>query len=126
MSSWSILIASQGLVLEGPKGLLGFRPRWQPEDHRSLFTAAEGWGLFVQQRKENEQVERIEVRHGRLRVKALVFALPRHAAATAAVKIAGQAVAHTLEQAGTGIRLTLEREAVVAEGAAIEIALRWQ
>ncbi len=77
MSSWSLLIASQGLVLEGPKGLLGFKPHWQPEDHRSLFTAPEGWGLFVQQRKDKEQTERIEVRHGRLRVKELVFALPQ-------------------------------------------------
>ena len=51
MSSWSLLIASQGLVLEGPKGILGFKPHWQPEDHRSFYTAPEGWGLFVQQRK---------------------------------------------------------------------------
>ena len=93
MSSWSLLIASQGLVLEGPKGLLGFKPHWQPEDHRSFFTAPEGWGLFIQQRKGKEQTERIEVRHGRLQVKELVFALPKDAAATATVKISGQPVA---------------------------------
>ena len=39
MSSWSLLIASQGLVLDGPQGVLGFKPRWQPEDHRSFYTA---------------------------------------------------------------------------------------
>ena len=77
MSSWSLLIASQGLVLEGPKGILGFKPRWQPEDHRSFFTAPEGWGLFVQQRKPGEQTARIEVRHGRLKVRELVFELPQ-------------------------------------------------
>ena len=96
MSSWSLLIASQGLVLEGPQGILGFKPHWQPEDHRSFFTAPEGWGLFVQQRKEQEQTERIEVRHGRLRIKEFVFALPSGDAATATVKIAGQPVAARL------------------------------
>ena len=33
-----------------------------------LLTAPEGWGLFVQQRKAGEQTERIEVRHGQLRL----------------------------------------------------------
>ena len=126
MSSWSLLVASQGLVLEGPKGILGFRPKWQPEDHRSLFTAAEGWGLFVQTRKDKEQTERIEVRHGRLRVKELVFALPTPAAATATVTIAGQPIAAVLKQAGSEIRLALAEEAVAAEGSAIEVALRWE
>ena len=54
MSSWSLLIACQGLVLEGPRGLLGFKPNWQPEDHRSFFTAPEGWGLFVQRREPGQ------------------------------------------------------------------------
>jgi hypothetical protein len=105
---------------------LGFRPHWQPEDHRSLFTAAEGWGLFIQQRKDKEQTERIEVRHGRLRIKELVFALPKGAAAaTATVKISGQPVAAALKQTGAEVRLALAQEAVAAEGSAVEIALRW-
>jgi hypothetical protein len=120
------LIASQGLVLEGPKGLLGFKPHWQPEDHRSLFTAPEGWGLFVQERHANGQTERIEVRHGRLRLAELVFALPNEAAATATVKIAGQTVAATVKQTGTEVRLALAEQAVVAEGSAVEVALRWE
>ncbi len=126
MSSWSLLIASQGLVLEGPKGILGFKPSWQPEDHRSFFTAPEGWGLFIQQRKDKEQTERIEVRHGRLRVKEFIFALPKDAAATATVKIAGQPAAAALERTGAEVRLVLAQEAVVAEGSVVEIAFRWE
>ncbi len=126
MSSWSLLVASQGQILEGPKGVLGFKPRWQPEDHRSLFTAAEGWGLFVQQRKEREQTERIEVRHGRLRIKEFVFALPSGDAATATVKIAGQPVAARLAQTGSEVRLVLAEEGTIAEGSAAEIVFRWE
>ncbi len=125
MSSWSLLIASQGLVLEGPKGILGFKPHWQPEDHRSFYTAPEGWGLFVQQRKPGEQTERIEVRHGRLRLRELVFELPKDTEATATVVIAGQPVAATLQRSGTEVRLVLEKETVVPEGTAVEVRLQW-
>ena len=122
MSSWSLLIASQGLVLDGPKGILGFKPNWQPEDHRSFFTAPEGWGIFVQQRKAAEQTEQIEIRHGQLRLRELVFEVPKKA--TAIVTIAGQPVAVAVRQVGTEIQITLEQEAVVPEGAAVEVTLR--
>jgi len=126
MSSWSLLLACQGLVLEGPKGILGFKPHWQPEDHRSFFTAPEGWGLFVQKQGPGEQSERIEVRHGRLRLRELVFAVPTPAAATAAVTLAGRPLAATLRQQGSEVTLALEAEAVVAEGSALEVAFRWK
>jgi hypothetical protein len=122
MSSWSLLIACQGLVLEGPKGLLGFKPKWQPEDHRSFYTAAEGWGLFVQQRSSGRQTERIEVRHGRLRLKELVFELPANAAPpTATVTVAGRPVRVTPRRDGTEVRLALEGEVTVAEGETLEV-----
>ncbi len=124
MSSWSLLIASQGLVLEGPKGVLGFKPRWQPEDHRSFFTAPEGWGLFVQQRKPGEQIARIEVRHGRLKLRELAFELPKGGPATAAVSVAGKPIAATLHQSGAAVRIVLEQETIVSEGSAIEATLR--
>jgi uncharacterized protein (DUF608 family) len=126
MSAWSLLIASQGQVLDGPRGVLGFKPNWQPDDHRSFFTAPEGWGLFVQQRQPQQQTARLEVRHGRLQVKELVFALPEHVAATSAtVTAAGQPLPAALTQDGGAVRLVLAEAAVVAEGAALEVVLRW-
>ncbi|HKD36030.1 MAG TPA: hypothetical protein VKB78_04495, partial [Pirellulales bacterium] len=125
MSSWSLLIASQGLVLEGPKGIIGFKPRWQPEDHRSFFTAPEGWGLFVQTRKPGEQTSRIEVRYGKLRARELVFELPAKAQATATATAAGQPIAVSMNQNGDEARIVLQQEAVVPEAAAIEVRFRW-
>ncbi len=122
MSSWSLLIAAQGLVLEGPRGILGFRPRWQPEDHRSFYTAAEGWGLFVQRRETGRQTERIEVRHGQVQVNELVFELPdATASATATVSIDGQPLAATLHQDGNQVRLALNKETTVAEGQTLDV-----
>jgi non-lysosomal glucosylceramidase len=126
MSSWSLLIASQGLVLEGPRGILGFKPRWQPEDHRSFFTAAEAWGLFVQKREAKKQTERIEVRHGTLRLKELVFELPPDAAnVTATATAGGKPMGVVVKHDGAELRLVLEKECLVPEGDAIQSTIQW-
>jgi uncharacterized protein (DUF608 family) len=125
MSSWSLLVACQGLVLDGPAGILGFKPKWQPEDHRSFYTAPEGWGLFVQDRRPGGQHERIEVRYGRLNVAELVFELPTPAAATATVTAGGRTIPATLHQDGLEARLVLAGRTTVAEGDSIEVALQW-
>lgn len=126
MSSWSLLIACQGLVLEGPRGVLGFRPKWQPEDHRSFFTAPEAWGLFIQRRESNRQTERIEVRHGKLRVRELVFELPAGAAAAqATLTVSGRAVLATVRRDGNDFRLALANELTAAEGDTLELTWKW-
>ena len=126
MSAWSLLVACQGLLLEGPRGLLGFRPKWQPEDHRSFFTAAESWGLFVQRRQANEQTDRIEVRYGTLRVRELVFELPDGAgAANATVTIAGRTVPAAVRRDGNEARLALDNELLAAEGETLDVAWKW-
>lgn len=76
MSSGGLLLACQGFIHEGPEGILGFKPRWQPEEHSSFFCGAEGWGLFTQKRERGRQQEAIECRWGKLRLKELVFQVP--------------------------------------------------
>jgi hypothetical protein len=71
-----MLLACQGFACDGPAGVIGFRPIWKPDDHCSFFTAAEGWGLFTQTRRDGRQTERIEVRCGKLELTSLVFELP--------------------------------------------------
>jgi len=73
MSVWSLLLACQGFIYDGPAGLIGFKPPWRPEDHTSFFTAAEGWGVFSQRRSGNVQTELIEIRYGRIRTESLIF-----------------------------------------------------
>lgn len=79
MSIWSMLLACQGFIYDGPAGVIGFKPVWKADDHISFFTAAEGWGLFFQKRAGNKQTHRIEVAHGKLAVRQLIFELPEGA-----------------------------------------------
>ncbi|MFW6164193.1 MAG: GH116 family glycosyl-hydrolase, partial [Planctomycetota bacterium] len=126
MSIWSMLLACQGYVYDGPAGRIGFRPVWRPEDHASFFTAAEGWGLFTQTREGTTQTERLEVRYGRLRAKTLVFALPEGAKPTSvAVTVADKAVAATHELHGREITIALPARTTVAEGQALAVTIAW-
>ena len=75
MSVWSVLLACQGFIYDGPAGVIGFKPVWKPQDHVSFFTAAQGWGLFTQNRSEHTQTEQIELKYGQLKVARLLFEL---------------------------------------------------
>lgn len=126
MSSWGLLLVSQGQVLDGPRGVLGFKPRWQPADHRSFFTAPEGWGLFVQRQETGRQTERLEVRWGRLRVRELVFAVPPGRQVQAGeVRSAGVLWPARWRQVGDEIRIGLEDRRTVKAGDTLSVVLTW-
>jgi hypothetical protein len=76
MSVWSLLLACQGFDYDGPSRKIGFDPVWKPDDHRSFFTTAEGWGLFTQKRSSSSQTNRIELTFGRLWITDISLGIP--------------------------------------------------
>ncbi len=124
MSNWSLLLACQGYIYDGPAGAIGFKPKWQPENHASFFTAAEGWGLFTQQREPTRQTEQIKVVCGKLHVRTMVFELPDGIAAkNVQVNVAGAVLPAKFVQNGDEIRITLAEPAVVKTDQALNIAI---
>jgi uncharacterized protein (DUF608 family) len=143
MSVWSLLLACQGFVYDGPAGTIGFRPVWQPEDHVSFFTAAEGWGVFTQRvgcsastrgasvgaSKEGAQrapylTSQIDLCWGRLRVGTLVFQVPEGARPTAVeVHHGGQPVAATFVLDARDVRVSLAQPVNVGPGASLAVAI---
>jgi hypothetical protein len=124
LGNWSILLACQGFIYDGPAAEIGFKPKWQPENHATFFTAAEGWGLFEQKRDSSKQTERIKVAYGKLRVKTLVFELPENAkAASVKVNLSGRELPAKFVQNGKEIRITLAEPAVVETDKALSVDL---
>lgn len=75
MSVWSVLLACQGFIYDGPAGRIGFAPVWEPENHVSFFTASEGWGVFSQERKAQTQTCQVKLLYGKLRIREIVLGL---------------------------------------------------
>lgn len=48
MSSYSVLLAAAGLEYDAPEKSLAFAPNFQPEDYKTFFTCAGGWGTIGQ------------------------------------------------------------------------------
>jgi hypothetical protein len=128
LSSWSLLLAAQGFVCDAPAGRIGFVPRWRPENHRSFFSAAEGWGLFRQEVKGNTQAASIDVRWGSLPVREIVLGVTGDGAGEPTVIAAfrGEAVP-VAESRVEGGRLTvdLDNEIVVEQRESLQIAVHW-
>lgn len=73
LSVWSALLALQGFIYDGPAGIIGFRPRMNPENHVSFFSSAEGYGLFKQVRSTDKLSASITISEGTLRVAEFVL-----------------------------------------------------
>jgi hypothetical protein len=122
MSVWSVLLACQGLVYDGPAGLIGFKPVWKPHNHKSFFTAAEGWGLFGQKQSKKRQEETIDVRYGKLKIRNLIFQLAEgQKASGVSVSAANSAIPADFEASGTEVQITLRETVVLEPGAELKI-----
>ncbi|WP_372807850.1 GH116 family glycosyl hydrolase, partial [Pontiella sp.] len=117
LSSWSALLVLQGFVYDGPAGRIGFRPRWQPENHASFFTAAEGYGLFSQTLDANTLAASIDLKAGQLRLTEVVLSLPEgKRAKSAQATLAGKPVAARFDSKGADVTLLLKSPLVLKAG----------
>jgi len=105
MASYGVFLAACGFEYHGPKGAIAFAPRIQPENFRSAFVAAEGWGSFAQTIAAGGQTASLELKSGRLRLKSFALATTR-TAARVEVRVNDRAVGASHGQAGG--RLTIE------------------
>jgi hypothetical protein len=125
LSSWSVLLALQGFIFDGPEQTIGFRPVWQPEDHASFFSASEGWGLFTQTRDNLAQASAIEVKYGRLKLKNIILALGEgHTASKISVELDGLNLAiDSSKQDGNIVEIQLKSSCTLPAGSTLRISV---
>ena len=78
LSSWSLLLALQGFIYNGPKQTIGFKPVWEPENHASFFSGSEGWGLYKQKYSRSVLLSSINVKYGKVKIKNIILELPKN------------------------------------------------
>ncbi|MGO8699351.1 MAG: GH116 family glycosyl-hydrolase [Limisphaerales bacterium] len=84
MASYGVFLAACGFEYHGPKKHIGFAPKISPQDFKSAFTSAEGWGTFSQKSDQGNLRAQITLRSGKLSLRtiALEFAGPNAARVT--------------------------------------------
>ena len=73
LCNWSILNAIQGFRYNAPEASIAFSPKWQPENHKSFFATAEGWGNFSQIVVANKQVNTLSCNYGTMHFRELTL-----------------------------------------------------
>ncbi len=119
LSSWSALLVLQGFIYDGPAGRIGFRPRWQPENHTSFFTGAEGYGLFSQTLEKGRLNASIDLKDGQLRLTEIVLAAPK--AGSAQLTLAGKPVASSFSVQDGDVILKLQNPLLLKAGQKLDI-----
>ena len=125
MASWGCLIALSGFTYDGPAGRLGFAPRWQEDNFKAFFTAAEGWGNIRQRRLQNSQENHIDVKYGQVVLKELTFEMPKSAKASGVtVSVGGKPIESKFKQKERLV-IALEKPATVKEGETLSVTMKW-
>jgi len=124
LSSWSLLLAAQGYTYNGPARSLGFDPRLSPDNHRSFFTTAEGWGTFSQERRGGGQHNTLAVAGGRCELAELRLGLPAETKrVTGRFTISERETAAQLTVAGGHALIRFDEPAVVTAGEKLDVRL---
>jgi non-lysosomal glucosylceramidase len=125
LASWGCLIALCGFTYDGPAGRLGFAPRWQENDFKAFFTAAEGWGSLRQRRTDKSQKNHIDVKYGQVFLKELTFETPKSVKASeVSVSVGGQPIESKFEQKDR-IIVALEKPVNLKAGETLSATIRW-
>lgn len=126
MSSWGVLLAAQGFSYRGPDGFIGFDPVINPSDHRSFFTAAEGWGTFDQKRDARSQIDRLTLAYGRLSLRTFVCHLPSGIEpASVIVKVSREAVKFDATLEGSALAIHFRNAVFLSPGKTLVVSVKW-
>jgi uncharacterized protein (DUF608 family) len=128
LASWGCLLALAGVSYDGPAGRLGFAPRWQADNFKGFFSAAEGWGSLAQRRQKRVQEDQVGVKHGRLSLREFVLEVPegvkvsRVETAAGGVKVNSS---YAAKEKGKRIVIRFEQPLLLKAGQTLVAKLGW-
>jgi len=124
LSSWSVLLALQGFTYNGPEQTIGFKPLWQPNDHASFFTSANGWGIFKQKQNTKIQSDVITIAWGKLEVAEIHLAINQECKVDSfSIEVNGKSIAAEITQDQHDVVLKLKRPINISSGQKMKVLL---
>jgi hypothetical protein len=122
MASYGTFITACGFAYNGPEGTMSFAPKIGAPDFKAAFTAAEGWGVYSQQRKDNHFAGQLKVEKGRLSLRELNVELEEgRLAGSLAISLNDEPVRGSFSQQGNLCRITFDQDVLITEKGILSI-----
>jgi hypothetical protein len=129
MSSWGVLLALAGISYSGPEMRMGFDPKMNADDFRTVWTAGSGWGTYSQKLAGKALSATLETRAGTIELRELDLTIPPGAGAAAvrSVKpaLGGASAAAQVRREGSTIRVIWPNPVRVEPGKALTLAVQF-
>jgi uncharacterized protein (DUF608 family) len=117
MASYGSFITACGFEYHGPKGYMRFAPKWNVDNFKAPFTAAEGWGSYTQRQSENAMESVLEPKYGQVQLSSFSVDTPKgKKAKKVTVSLGGQTVPAKWEQKGANVLISLQNRTTVKTG----------
>ncbi|TKK72017.1 hypothetical protein FC093_03120 [Ilyomonas limi] len=71
MASYGTFLSACGFEYDGPKGYIQFAPKWNKDNFKAPFTAAKGWGSYLQSKQQDGQTYSIIIKYGHLKLNKI-------------------------------------------------------
>ncbi len=89
MASYGVLLAICGFDYHGPKGIITFDPKLNPEKFKAPFTTAESWGTFEQKRTGDTQHNSLKIAYGKVNLSQINLTPPSSTKSNVSLKVNG-------------------------------------
>jgi len=124
MAGYGALIAITGFTCNGPQKQIGFAPKLNPENFKTPFVAAEGWGSYGQTIAEGKMHAELAVKYGKVPLRTMSLApsagkTPLQVSAT----LDGKTLAASLVQKDGSAEVVFQSGITVGAGQKLEVTL---
>ncbi|WP_342331986.1 GH116 family glycosyl hydrolase [Pedobacter sp. FW305-3-2-15-E-R2A2] len=122
MASYGTFITACGFTCHGPKGELGFAPKWNKEDFKAPFTTAKAWGTYAQKKTGMKQSHSIKLSYGELSLQKLILEKIGSGALKSVTATVGQLkVPLRFKQQGEALELVFDSRLLIRENQSLTV-----
>jgi non-lysosomal glucosylceramidase len=130
MSSWGLLTALSGQSYSAPEKRIGFDPKMNADDFRTVWTAGSGWGTYSQKIAAGKTAAlKIEVASGELTLKELRVSLPPSVQGGKVIlskgAVGGSPTKPLFNRTGDVVCVLWQKAVVVKSGEPLELAVQF-
>lgn len=124
MSSYAIFLNIAGFRYHGPKSEIEFAPKLTPENFKTAFTAAEGWGSFAQTLASERLEASVALGFGRLCLESIVLKFPTDRCPQANADIDGKPIDCRVERdEDWAVRIVFDCRITIEAGSKLKLIL---